>query len=92
MGMSLNVVGFRPADDQWRKMKAAWDACKTAGIEPPREVVKFFDDVYPGDKPGQEVELGVAKREWKDDYRHGFEIDIEAIPDGVRYLWFYNSW
>jgi hypothetical protein len=92
MGMSTDIVGYRPADEQWKKMKAAWDACNAAGIPPPTEVSEFFDDEYPDDTPGQEVALGMAKREWSDDYRQGFEIDIEALPHGVRYLRFYNSW
>lgn len=92
MGMSTHVVGFRPADDQWKKMKAAWDACIMAGIQPPQEVTAFFDHEYPGDNPGKEVELGAAKREWEHDERQGFEIDVEALPPGVRYLRFYNAW
>lgn len=27
MGMSMHVVGYKPADEHWKKMKAAWDAC-----------------------------------------------------------------
>lgn len=92
MGMSTTVVGFRPADEQWQKMKAAWDACRAAGIEPPIEVVKFFDGEYPGDKPGQEVDLGAAKREWGNEHSSGYEIDVETLPQGVRFIRFYNSW
>lgn len=92
MGMSTYVVGFRPADDKWKKMKAVWDACKDAGTEPPKDVLKFFDDEYPNDKPGQEINLGKAAEEWGDGDRSGYEVDIEKLPKGVRYIRFYNSW
>ena len=55
--MSMHVVGFKPADEQWKKMKAAWDACKTAGVDPPQTVTEYFDGNDPGDAPGMEVDI-----------------------------------
>jgi len=92
MGMSTHVVGFRPADEQWHKMKAACDACKAANINPPIAVDEFFNYEYPGDNPGKEVDLGSAIRKWNDISRSGFEIDIAELPAGVQYIRFYNSW
>jgi len=63
MSMSTSVVGFRLADDKWKKMKNIWDICKEAEIEPPNEVIKFFDNEYPGDEPGKEVNIEMATRE-----------------------------
>lgn len=57
MSMSMHVVGFSPADEHWKKMKSAWDACVAAGIDPPAEVSNFFDGEDPGDAPGKEVEI-----------------------------------
>jgi hypothetical protein len=92
MGADLHVVGFMPADEKWTKMKMAWDACKAAGIEPPKEVEDFFSGEYPGDKPGREVQLGVlACKEWNNDYASGFEIDITLLPQGVRFIRAYLS-
>lgn len=92
MGMSTHIVGFRQADEQWKKMKAAWDACAAAGLRPPQEVVDFFDGENPKDKIGQEVDIGGAKEPWSNDYAAGFEIDIEKLPKGVKVIRFYNSW
>lgn len=60
MGMSTHVVGFRPPDEQWKKMKVAWEACEDAGAEIPAAVLQFFGDEEPGDRPGMEVSLGDA--------------------------------
>ena len=57
MGMSTHVVGFKPADDKWKKMKAVWDACSDADSEIPQSVDKFFDGQYPGDNPGMAVNI-----------------------------------
>ena len=92
MSMSTHIVGFRPADEQWDKMKQVWDSCEAAGINPPSEVMAFFEYENPGDKPGKEVSLGSAVNEWNDEYRQGYQVDLLIIPVGVRYLRFYNVW
>ena len=93
MSMSMHVVGFKPADELWKKMKAAFDACKNAGVAPPLAVNDYFDGNDPGDAPGMEVDiLSKAARSWKDDSREGFEVDVSALPPGVRYIRFYCSW
>jgi hypothetical protein len=70
-------------------MKAIWDACKAASVPVPDEVVNFFDGEDP-DPAGVEVEL--PAREWSDEYRRGFELDVAAIPRQIRTIRFYNSW
>lgn len=92
MGMSMHVVGFRPADDKWNKMKAAWDACEAAGLPIPEEVENYFEDEYPGDKPGMEVELGEAVQELNREGEEGYQVDVTKLPDGVRFIRFYCSW
>lgn len=93
MGMSLSVVGVVPDDDEWKKMKAIWDACKSAGIDPPREVERFFDDTDP-DESGRLIHLTRTEyaREWRDDCSDGYEIDISKLPPHVKVLRFYASW
>ena len=91
--MSMHVIGYMPADEQWNKMKAAWDACTAAAVDPPKEVFAFFDYTPPGDAPGKEVKIdGVGAREWKDQSREGYEVDVTALPKGVRFVRFYCSW
>ena len=92
MGMSTHVVGFRTADEQWDKMKAVWVACDAAGAEIPDKVVKFFDDEYPGYKPGMEIDITSACKEWNSEMQDGYEIDITLLPEGVRYIRVYNSY
>jgi hypothetical protein len=92
MGMSTHVIGFRPADEQWRKMKAVWDGCEAAGVEVPFEVDRFFQGEAPGDKPGMEVDIKIALQQWDDgNYRSGFELDVTKLPEGVRFIRFYNA-
>lgn len=93
MSMSMHVCGYKPADDRWRQMKAAWDACIDDGVDPPKEVADFFGWNDPGDKPGMEVQIyGGAARKWVDDGREGFEVDVTALPEGVRFVRFYCAW
>ena len=44
MGMHSVVAGFRPADDEWIRMKELWDLCDKQKIDPPQEVKDFFYD------------------------------------------------
>lgn len=89
--MNTHVVGFRPADAKWRKMKDVWDACVAADTLVPPEVAKFFGEDEPDDS-GIEVDLSRVLREWEDDSRAGYELDVDKIPSGVTSIRFYNSW
>ncbi len=94
MGMSTSIYGYRPADEQWRKMKAAWDACKLAGVDPPLEVNKFFDFEDPRDRPGMEVKIErtEAVQEIEDANGDCWQVDVTKLPEGVRFIRFRNSW
>lgn len=89
MSMSSGVQGFKPPDAKWKKMKAIWDACKSAKIDPPIEVETFFNGEEPTDK-GMEVEI--EANVWSDEYRQGIEVDIKRLPADVTIIRFYNSW
>ena len=95
MGMSTFVIGIKPPDDHWRRMKAAWDACKQAGIEPPDSVVRFFGGEEPDEK-GVVVYLSLSAhlslRQWKSDPAEGYEVDLTKLPNDVTTHRFYNSW
>jgi hypothetical protein len=93
MSMSTHVVGFKPPDDKWKKMKAIWDSCEEAGIEPPKAVSKFFEDTPP-DESGVEIELEEhdCVSEYNDDSCNGFEIDVKKLPPDVTVIRFYNSY
>jgi hypothetical protein len=94
MSMSTHVIGFRPADEKWKKMKAVWDTCKQAGIEPPDEVDDFFGG-SPPDDAGVEVDLEDYEccSNWNDNIsREGFEINLDKLPKGIKIIRFYNSY
>lgn len=92
MGMSTYVIGIKPADDIWRKMKAIWDACKAAGIEPPQEVEIFFGGERPNES-GVEVSLRnhPAIASSGDDSREFWDVDLSKLPPDVKIVRFVNS-
>lgn len=101
MGMSMHCTALRPPDEKWRKMKAAWDACKAAGTEPPKEVDDFFDG-YPPDPAGVEVGSVGQYTDDKDmppwvkncdlEGCDGFEIDVSKLPKDVTVVRFFCSY
>jgi hypothetical protein len=93
MSMSTHVVGFKPPDNKWKKMKAVYEACRAAKVDPPKEVAEFFEDGAPDDQ-GVEVciENTSAVKEWSDDSRSGYEVDLKKLDPDVKIIRFYNSW
>jgi hypothetical protein len=92
MGMSTFVFGFKPPDEDWKKMKAIWDACVVAGIDPPREVSRFFEDDKPDDA-GVCLDLRntLARCYSKNGYE-GHEIALADLPPDVKIIRFVNAW
>lgn len=93
MSMSTSVTGFKPANEKWKKMKAIFDACEGANIEPPEEVWKFFNHQSP-DTAGVEIQLEgtVCCKTYKAEMKNGFEIDISVLPEDVKIIRFWNSY
>jgi len=91
MGMSTHVIGFRPPDERWKRMKAVYDTCTKAKVEIPKEVDDFFGGGEP-DESGVEVEIErtEAVEEWNG--RQGFQVDITKLPKDLKYIRFYNSY
>lgn len=87
--MSTHVIGFAPPDEEWKKMKKIYDACEEGGMEPPEEVLKFFNWEEP-DNAGVEIEL--KEHEFNDESRQGIEIKIDELPPQVKLIRFYNSY
>lgn len=93
MSMSTHVIGIKPPDTKWRKMKAIYDACVEAEIDPPDEVQKFF--VW--EKPDPKGVIADIKNHeccslYKDNISEGFEIDLKKLPKDITIIRFYNSW
>ncbi len=98
MSMSTYVVGFREPDEKWLKMKAIWDACRLADVDPPDEVETFFGHTRP-DAAGVLVAIGANYGDlhpcctpFNADAAQGFEVDISKLPTQITKLRFYNSW
>jgi hypothetical protein len=89
MGISTHVIGFRPPDEKWQKMKAAWDACEAAGAEIPKAVLAFFGHTHP-DPAGVEVEI--EAKEWDHDGASGYEIEVDKLPKDIKTIRFFNAW
>jgi hypothetical protein len=87
--MSTHVTGYVPADEKWQQMKAVFDACTAAGVPVPDEVSRFFGYTAP-DPAGVEVDLPV--RPWGNITSSGYELDVDAIPEHVKIIRFFNSW
>jgi len=89
MGMSTHVLGIRPPDEKWRKMKQVYESCIEMDVEIPPEVWKFFNDEEPDDKG---VRVEIPHEDWGDESSEGLEIDVAKIPADVKIIRFYNSW
>ena len=94
MSMSLHVIGFRPPDERWKRMKAIYDACKAADIGRPDEVDEFFNYEEP-DPDGISVVLDSECKEWREDMQDGYEIDLNVLltnRPGLTKIRFYASY
>ncbi len=94
MGMSSYVTGYKKDEEEkWNKMKAVYNACKSAGIRIPDEVEdEYFDDENPNNISGVEVDISSAIEELTYDSTNAWEVDITKLPKGVRYIRFRNSY
>lgn len=103
MGMSTHISGLKPIDDDWRKMKAVYDACEAAGIDIPHEVDEFFDCREPDEK-GVHVDLPFNNYDNNDSKNHPaiskgsdsssewWDVEINSIPPDVKIIRFLHSW
>ena len=96
---TLYLMGFKPPDEKWKKMKAIWDACEAAKVDPPRKVEEFFDGEPPEDT-GVALELGKGYdkkgldilREYSDEMKSGYEFDLKDLPPDVKTIRAYIGW
>lgn len=98
MSLLYHVEGIKPPDEKFIKMLDIYRLCDEQGIDPPKEVLKFFEniDYKCVEKSGITVSLddrnkGVCK-EWRDSYREGYELKVDDIPKDVKVIRFYISW
>ena len=93
MSMYTHVIGIKPPNEKWQKMKDAYDACMAAGVPVPNNVMDFFDH-EPPDSLGVRVEIEKlpCTSKYSADMKDGFEIDIKKLPPDVTVIRFYNAY
>lgn len=96
MSMSTHIVGFKPPDETWKNMKAIYDACTNAGMDPPDKVVRYFNGSKP-DEHGvtveiEELEKDGAVEKYMADMKDGYEIYLDKIPKDIKVIRVYNSY
>lgn len=92
MGMKSHVMFLRSKDDpEFKKKAAALNACLDAGVEPPDEIMEYFNDSYEEDD-ALRIEGTAHKWDPQDGGRQGFDVFVSEIPEGTERIRFYNSW
>lgn len=89
-----SVYAIKPADQKWKDMKAVWDSCQDAGIDPPAEVWKFFGNEPPDDM-GVVEELHrnhPAMSPYSEEMRSGWEVDLSKLPPDTKIIRFVHSY
>ena len=94
--MNTHIVGFKPPDAKWKKMKAVWDACLEADTPTPPEVDDFFEHEYP-DALGvsvkeEKLRKNGAVKSFNAEMQDGYEIFIDKLPKDVKVIRVYNSY
>jgi len=82
---SLFVIGIKPADVEYKKKAKAYKACVEAGVEPPEELCEYFEWKVP-DPQGMEVDISHALTERNVEMQDGFDIDLNKLPEDVKFL------
>lgn len=100
MGMSTHLRAFIPdTDKEYLKHKEVLLLCKKAEVSLPKETMDYFKTNY--SDPNEELlethlEMDLNEnehyKEWGDNFRQGYELDLLKLPEGVTKIRFYNSW
>ena len=94
MSISIPVVGIRPKDEKFDKMKQILDTCQEMKVSIPSEVVNFFgkdviDDGNVGDF-GVEVSLLYPNKSgvtaWENSYAEGYLIDLRELDPSIKII------
>ena len=81
-------MGFVLPDEEYVKMKAAWDACVDARVDIPVSVKEFFDGGYPHEN-GMLISVNHCISGYSRGDECWQELYVEDIPKNVKVLRFY---
>lgn len=92
---SIHISGYRPTNEKYKKMLAAYEACQAAGVPVPDDVQEFFNWETPAPQ-GFFVEMhagqdGVKKFDDRKG-REGYEVELAKLPKNLTHLRFYLHW
>jgi hypothetical protein len=94
--MSTHIVLLRNREDeQYQKYLKIFQSCKDAGVRLPEEIDDYFGGNGLDNDPDYPLEIECPLREWVseyDDTASGYEVDIDALPPGIKTIRFYNAW
>ena len=91
--MSTHIIGIKPPDEKWKKMKKVWDACQAAGLDVPDPVAEFFGDEEP-DAKGVVVDLdeAVGVEPVTEEGQNVFEVDLAKLAPDIKIIRFWNAY
>ncbi len=92
MSLSVHIEGVKLPDEQWKKMKKAYDACRAAGVDPPEAVEAYFQ-YEPPDDTGVIVEEEVLEKlgavtAWCPEGSSGFQLHLDKVPKDIKIIRF----
>jgi len=83
MMVAMKVIGIElGSSEDYRLNAAAWRACVSAGIEPPKVLVDYFQGGEPVEQEGRQVEIPSEVVDGN------LEVDTSSIPMNVQKLRF----
>jgi hypothetical protein len=97
MSMSTYIQAFRDFDSKWNEMMKIKLLCDKNKISYPKEVSDYFGEEAEESQSYLEQELNKIDtkkwtKEWNEDSRQGFEIEVKDIPKEVKTIRFVNSY
>jgi len=92
MSMSTHIVAIVAPNEEFNKKLKAYKACEDAGVQPPNELLRFFRYEEPNpDGTIIDIELFSFVKQYNEEGRSGFDIDVSKIDKNIKTIRFYNS-
>lgn len=86
MSRDVSITGYRPPNEQFKKMGAVYDACRAAKIPIPEEVLKYFNYESPPSHGGVSVKIESAITALPGPVVWEWTIDVSKLPQGLPYI------
>jgi len=91
MGMNTFVEGFRPPDEEWKRMATIYNLCLKSKISVPEKVLAFFNDAPPHEN-GVLIDIGDCVEYFTEDVVQSWTVNITKLPEGIKHIKFTNSY